>query len=85
MPLPASLKTKLAFATSMARGRMLRDLIPGGECARFDAVVLDAYEECPALDQEDRRRDDDVFNVLSASRLATRPPNTYNLELFRFI
>ena len=54
--LPASSKTKLAFATSMARGRMLRDLIPGGEFARFDAVVLNAYKECPVLDQEDRTR-----------------------------
>ena len=54
--LPASLKTKLAFVTSMARGGMLRVSIPGGECARFDAVILDAYKECPVLDQEDRRR-----------------------------
>jgi len=34
---------------------MLRVMILGGECARFDAVVLDAYKECSALDQEDRR------------------------------
>ena len=54
--LPASLKTKLVFVTSMARGGMLRVSIPGGECARFDAVILDAYKECPVLDQEDRRR-----------------------------
>ena len=49
------LKRKLAFTTSMARSRMLRDLIPGGECARFDAVVLNAYMDCLALYQEDRR------------------------------
>ena len=24
--------------------------IPGGECARFNAVVLGAYKECLALD-----------------------------------
>ena len=53
--LPASLKTKLAFATSMAIGGMLRVMIPGGECAPFDAVVLNAYMECLALYQEDRR------------------------------
>jgi hypothetical protein len=44
------------FATSVARrGGMPRIMIPGGECARFDAVVLNAYKECPALDQDDRR------------------------------
>ena len=48
--------TKLAFATSMARGGMLRVMVPGGECARFHAVVLNAYKECPVLDQEDGRR-----------------------------
>ena len=35
---------------------MLRVMLPGVECARFDAVVLDAYKECLALDQKDRRR-----------------------------
>ena len=41
---------------TMARGGILRVMISGGECARLDAVVLDAYKECPALDQKDRRR-----------------------------
>jgi len=45
------------FATSMARrGGILTVMILGGECARFDAVVLDVYKKCSALDQEDRRR-----------------------------
>ena len=45
------------FATTMARrGGMLTVMILGGECARFDVVVLDVYKECPALDQEDRGR-----------------------------
>ena len=45
------------FATSVAwRGGILRVMIPGGECAWFDAVVLSAYKECPAPDEEDRRR-----------------------------
>ena len=35
---------------------MLRAMTRGGECARFDAVVLNAYKECLALDQEDRKR-----------------------------
>ena len=35
---------------------MLRVMILGGECARSDVVVLDAFKECSALDQDDRRR-----------------------------
>ena len=34
---------------------MPKVMIAGRECARFDAVVLNAYKECHALDQEDRR------------------------------
>jgi hypothetical protein len=37
-------------------GGMLRVMIPEGEWAWFDAVVLNAYKECPAQDQVDRRR-----------------------------
>ena len=33
-----------------------RGMVIGGECLRFDAVVLGAYMECPALTEEDRRR-----------------------------
>ena len=44
------------FATVAGRGGMLRVMILGGECALFDAVALRAYKECPAPDQEDRRR-----------------------------
>ena len=80
--LPASLKTKLALSTSMARGRMLNVVTPGGECAWFDAVVLNAYKERSALDQEDR---DDTFSVSSASRLSTHPPNPYSSELVQFL
>ena len=80
--LPASLKTKLALSTSMTRGGMLKVVTPGGECAWFDAVVLNAYKECSALDQEDR---DDTFNVPSASRLSTHAPNAYSSELVQFL
>ena len=80
--LPASLKTKLALSTSMTRGGLLKVVTPGGECAWFDAVVLNAYKECSALDQEDR---DDTFNVPSASRLSTHPPNAYSAELVQFL
>ena len=80
--LPASLKTKLVLSTSMARGRMVKVATPGGECAWFDAVVLNAYKECSALDQEDR---DDTFTVSSASRLSTHPPNAYSSELVQFL
>ena len=80
--LPASLKTKLVLSTSMARGRMLKVVTPGGECAWFDAVVLNAYKERSALDQEDR---DDTFSVPSASRLPTHPPNAYSAKLVQFI
>lgn len=34
----------------------MRVMISGGECARFNAVVLDAHKECPVLDKEDKRR-----------------------------
>ena len=45
------------FATSVAgRCGTLRVMISGGDCACFDLVVLNAYKECPAQDQEDRRR-----------------------------
>ena len=45
------------FVTSVAgRGGTLRVMIRGGECACFDTVVLNAYKECPAQDQEDKRR-----------------------------
>ena len=74
----ASLKTKLALSTSIARGRMLKVVTPGGECAWFDTVVLNAYKECSALVQEDR---DDTFCVSSASRLSTQTPNAYSAEL----
>ena len=80
--LPASLKTKLAFSTSMARGGMLKVVTPGGERAWFDVVLLNAYKECSALVQEDR---DDTFCVSSASRLSTRPPNAYSAELVQFL
>ena len=80
--LPASLKTKLAFSTSMARVGMLEVVTPGGERAWFDAVVLNAYKECSALDQEDR---DDTFCVSSASRLSTQTPNAYSAELVQFL
>jgi hypothetical protein len=63
---------------------MLRVMIPGGGCARFDAVALNAYKGCPALDQQAGDLiydDDDVFNVLSASRLAPCPPNAYSPKL----
>ena len=66
----------------MARGGMLKVVTPGGERAWFDAVVLNAYKECSALDQEDR---DDTFNVLTASRLSNHPPNAYSAELVQFI
>ncbi|EDR05913.1 uncharacterized protein LACBIDRAFT_302588 [Laccaria bicolor S238N-H82] len=46
--LRASLKTKLAFATSMVGG-MLRVMIPGGEC---DSLQQWFWKECPVLDQE---------------------------------
>ena len=43
------------FATSVAGRRgMLRIMMPGGECAWFDAVALSAYKESPGQDQEDR-------------------------------
>ena len=80
--LPASLKTKLALSTSMARGGMLKVVAPGGERAWFDAVVLIAYKECSALDHEDGG---DTFSVLSASRLPTHPPNAYSAKLVQFI
>ncbi|KIJ95042.1 hypothetical protein K443DRAFT_109436, partial [Laccaria amethystina LaAM-08-1] len=90
--LPASLKGKkplrchtemmpwtAEFATSVAgRGGMLRVMIPGGECVWFDAVVLNAYKECPSQDQEDRRRYLRRRHVFSAFRLAPRPPNPYS-------
>ena len=80
--LPASLKTKLALSTSMARVGMLEVVTPGGECTWFDAVVLNAYKERSALDQEDR---DDTFSVSSASRLSAHPPNAYSAEFVQFI
>ena len=61
---------------------MLKVVTPGGECARFDAEVLNAYKECSALDQEDR---DDTFSVPSASRLSTHPLNAYSSELVQFL
>ena len=48
---------------------MLKVVTPGGERSWFDAVGLNAYKECSALDQEDR---DDTFSVSSASRLSTQ-------------
>ena len=99
--LPASLKGKklmrchtemmpwtAEFATSVAgRGGILRVMIPRGECAWFDAVAMRAYKECPAQDQEDRRRylRRRCFDVLSAFRLAPRPPSAYSPELVQFI
>ena len=60
------------FVTSMARmGGMLTVMIPRAEYAWLNAVILDPYKKCPALDRDDRRRylndDCDVFNLLSAS------------------
>ena len=43
------------FATSVAwRGGILKIMLPGRRW--FNAVALSAYKECPAQDEEDRRR-----------------------------
>ena len=64
--------------TVVRRGGMLRAMILEWECTRFYAVVLNAYNECPALVQED-------IIILSASQLAPCPPNTYSPKINQLI
>ena len=79
----ASLKTKLALSTSMARGGMLKVVTPGGERAWFDAVVLNAYKERSALDQEDGRHFQRSLGIpTSHPRTHATPtaPNSFNFS-----
>ena len=85
--LPASLKGKkllrccteiipwtAEFATSVVRGRILRAMILEGEGAWFDEVVLNALRSAlRKIRETEDVIDDDVFNVLSASRFASPP------------
>jgi hypothetical protein len=64
------------FATSVVgRGGMRRVMIWGGKCARFDAVVLNAYKGCLAQDQEDRERYLRPFQCSLC--ISTCPPSTH--------
>ena len=58
---------------------MLRVMMPGGKFAWFDAVVLNAYKECPAPDQEDRKLY--LRQCLQRSLcISTCPPSTQHLQ-----
>ena len=60
---------------------MLRVMIPRGERAWFDAVALSAYKECPAQDQEDRRRYPRRRQRFQCSLyILTCPPSTQCLQ-----
>ena len=67
---------------------ILKVMILGGERAWFDAVVLNAYKECPAQDREDRRRYPRRRRRFRRSLrfdLPPRPPNAYSPELVQFV